>query len=391
MTNPNDSSLELASQPVEIAENVYWVGKRPPGEIFYANPYLRHFPDTDQEGNKGDFNLLVDPGSSKDFGIVQGKVSRIVGSIKNVSAVFINHQDPDVGSATGQMLGRYNPDAHVLCTEDTWRLIHYYNIPSEQFIAMGDYVPKGAKLPTGNRIVPVPSPFCHFVGAMMLYDPESRVLFTGDLFGGLTDKNAEGLYADESDWTGIRAFHQIYMPTNKALTTAIANIRQLDPAPEIIAPQHGRVIRGKWVEEFMGRLEELPVGLDIHDERFASDDELQAWSTVLNRVIDTAKAAIDEPIDEILQKDPQLRGMVTLESTGVQVTSLGKSSVERAVRLLCAHVPDGMREALKYEAVFAAGELDLPTPSIELEDEGGADGGKSPKKNPQEAVLKPDF
>jgi serine/threonine-protein kinase len=380
------TDIDLVNEPVEIADNVYWVGKRPRDEIFYANPYLRHFP-----GDEGNFNLLVDPGSSKDFGVVQSKISRVVGGIENISAVFINHQDPDVGSATGQLLGRYTPDAHVLCTEDTWRLVHYYNIPGEQVISMDDYVPNGAKLPTGDSIVPVPSPFCHFVGAMMLYDPKTRVLFSGDLFGGLTDRDAEGLFADESDWTGMRAFHQIYMPTNKALTTAIENIRELEPAPEVIAPQHGRVIRGRWVEEFMGRLEELPVGLDVHDERFASDDELRAWSTVLNRVVETARDAIDEPIDDIVEKDPQLRGMVTMQGGDVEITSLGKSSVERAIRLLCAHVPEEMKESLKYEAVFAAGELDLPTPSIELEEEGGEERDNQPKKDPEGAILEPEF
>ncbi len=244
---------------------------------------------------------------------------------------------------------------HVLCTTDTWRLMHYYNIPREQFIDVQDYVPHGARLPTGDQNIPVPSLFCHFVGAMMLYDPANRALFSGDLFGGVTDEDAEGLFGDESDWTGMRAFHQIYMPTNKVLQTAIDNIRRLDPPPMVIAPQHGRVIRGKWVEEFMGRLEELPVGLDIHEERFASDDDLQAWSTVLNRVVDTAEPILEKSIEEIVQESPQLRGIVDVGESRLEVTSLGKTSVERAVRRLSEYLPESMHESLKYEAVYLSG------------------------------------
>jgi serine/threonine-protein kinase len=374
MTN---ESPNLAVSPVEIAPNTYWVGKRPDDEIFYANPYLRHFPGSD--GND-DFNLIIDPGSSKDFSVVQAKVSQTIGSIKNVSSIFINHQDPDVGSSVGLLLGRYTPKAYVLCTEDTWRLVHYYNIPRKRFVAMEKY-PRGLKVPTGHKLVPVPSPFCHFVGAMMLYDPQNRVLFSGDLFGGLTDRDAKGLYADESDWTGMRAFHQIYMPTNQALRHAIANIRALDPPVEIIAPQHGRVIRGKYVQEFMDRLEQLPVGLDVINDRFASEDELQAWTTVLNRVLEVAKVGLGDQAEVLLADDPNLSGIITFTGQGIEVTSLGKTSVERAVRLLCDHLPHEMANSLKYEAIYASQELDLPTPVIELDEDGPGDKDEEPNQS----------
>ncbi|MGM0557799.1 MAG: MBL fold metallo-hydrolase [Myxococcota bacterium] len=371
-------SQNLVVEPVEIAENTYWVGKRPEDEIFYANPYLRRFPGSD---GGSDFNLIIDPGSSSDFSVVQSKVSQVIGSISKISAVFINHQDPDVGSSVGLMLGRYTPKAHVLCTEDTWRLVHYYNIPRKRFVALEKY-PNGVKLPTGDVVKPVPSPFCHFVGAMMLYDPSTRVLFTGDLFGGLTDRDAEGLYADESDWTGMRAFHQIYMPTQKALKNAIQSIRQLDPAPEVIAPQHGRVITGEYVAEYLDRLENLPVGLDILEDRFSSDEELQAWTTVLGRVLDTARSAIGERADVLLDQDPNLSGIISITDSGVVVRSLGKTSVERAVRILSEHVPRAVTNALKYEAVFASNELGLPTPMIELDEEGGESSEESDDDSP---------
>ncbi|MFW5967567.1 MAG: protein kinase domain-containing protein [Persicimonas sp.] len=380
----NDESVDLSNEPVEIAQGIFWVGKRPEGEIFYANPYLRHYPGDASRGG-GDFNLLIDPGSSADFSVVQAKVSQILGGIDRVSSIFINHQDPDVASAVGLMMGRYTPQANILCTEDTWRLVHYYNIPRERFVALEKF-PNGVKLPTGDVLLPVPSPFCHFVGAMMLYDPSTRVLFSGDLFGGLTDRDAEGLYADESDWTGMRAFHQIYMPTQKALRHAIDNIRQLDPPPEIIAPQHGRVIVGDFVDEYMDRLANLPVGLDILEDRFTSEDELQAWTTVLSRVLDRARASLGDRADELLAEDPNLSGIITFEGTGIEVTSLGKTSVERAVRLLCDELPQSAANAVKYEAIFSAAELDLPTPAIELDEEGGGQTGVS-KKSQSAAVF----
>lgn len=360
--------IDLSAEYVEIAENIYWVGKRPDNEIFYANPYLRKFPDS----TRGDFNLLIDPGSSKDFAVVQSKVNQVIGDISNVHSIFINHQDPDVGSSTGLLLGRYAPDAYVLCTEDTWRLVHYYNIPRKQFVPMEKY-PNGMQLPNGDVLIPVASPFCHFVGAMMLYDPSTRVLFSGDLFGGLTDRDASGLYADDSDWTGMRAFHQIYMPTNPALQNAIDNIRQLDPPVEVIAPQHGRVIRGKYVQEFMDRLYNLPVGLDILADRNATDDELRAWTTVLERVLDIAATAMGRhEVEELLEDDPNLSGHITFNEGRPMVETLGKTSVEQAVRILCDKAPAATANSIKYEVIFAAEEMGLPTPRVELDEDGEA-------------------
>ncbi len=363
----SEANTNLETEYVEIADGTYWVGKRPAGDIFYANPYLRTFSPRDSDRQR--FNLLIDPGSSKDFSVVQSKVSQVIGDIKNISSVFINHQDPDVGSSVGLLVGRYVPNAHVLCTEDTWRLVHYYNIPRKQFVPLEKY-PRGIKLPSGDVVLPVPSPFCHFVGAMMLYDPYTRVLFSGDLFGGLTDRGAQGLYADESDWTGMRAFHQIYMPTRTAIQHAIDNIRRLDPPVEIIAPQHGRVIRGEYVQEYMERLYNLPVGLDILDDRHASEEELQAWTTVLNRVIDVARSELGDRIESLLDEDPNLSGHITFAGGIPEVKHLGKTSVERAVRLLCDEVGHATANSIKYEAVFAAEELGLPTPSVELDEDG---------------------
>lgn len=370
----------LVLDPVEIAPNTFWVGKRPEGDIFFANPYLRHFPA--REAGQEDFNLIIDPGSSKDFSVIQAKVGKVIGNVSNISSVFINHQDPDVGSSVGMLLGRYTPNAHVLCSEDTWRLVHYYNIPRKRFVALEKF-PRGIKLPTGDVVLPVPSPFCHFVGATMLYDPSTQVLFTGDLFGALTDKDAKGLYADESDWTGMRAFHQIYMPTGQALRYSIDKIRALDPPVKMIAPQHGRVLRGAFVEKYMEMLYHLPVGLDILDDRNASADELQAWTTVLSRILDVAQSELGSSAIELLEKDPNLSGIITCRDGVLEVTSLGKTSVERAVRLLCSHVPFETANAMKYEAVYAASELGLPTPSVELDEDGPDPGASSIEPVPE--------
>ncbi|MGN6105548.1 MAG: hypothetical protein ACTHU0_10620 [Kofleriaceae bacterium] len=359
------SNYDLRIDSVEIAQDTYWVGKREDGAIFHANPYLRRFHGTDGAQRSNQFNLLVDPGSSSDFAVVHTKVASLIGGLDRLSALFINHQDPDVGASASIITARYAPKASILCSEDTWRLIVHQNLPRARFLPTEKFA-SGIKLPTGHRLLPVPSPFCHFRGAVMLYDPQTRVLFTGDLFGGLTEANSSGIYADESDWSGIRAFHQIYMPVNTALARTVAAIRALDPPVEILAPQHGRVITGDLVSVFLDRMSRLQVGLDIMDEA-ADPSHLQAWNAVAQRVVDVARGYLGSQVDAKIAASRELADTVQFDGRRLVVGSLGKWTVEHLVELLCANEPKEIGGPILVEAMISATEYNLPTPHIDLE------------------------
>jgi hypothetical protein len=119
---------------------------------------------------------------------------------------------------------------------------------------------------SGHRVRFVPARYCHFRGAMMVYDYESRVLFTGDFMGGVTTRQGDGIYATEDSWEGIKLFHQLYMPSTKAVMQTIERISTLNPFPEVIAPQHGDIIKGDLVVEFLDRMSRLQVGVDLVED-----------------------------------------------------------------------------------------------------------------------------
>ena len=98
---------------------------------------------------------------------------------------------------------------------------------------------------------------------MMVYDYESRILFSGDLFGGVNTNLEGGIYATEGSWEGISLFHQLYMPSTVALKHTMERISILNPFPEIIAPQHGDIVAGENVYKFLGRLSSLTVGAEL--------------------------------------------------------------------------------------------------------------------------------
>lgn len=361
----NNLSSSIRTAPVEFAPGTWWVGRREPGGIFHSNPYLRTCRGADPKtGRPLEFNLLIDPGSSSDFATVASKVGAVIGGMERLSAIFLNHQDPDVGSSASLISARYAPRAAIVCSEDTWRLVVHMNLNRSRFVAT-DRMRNGLRFPTGHVLHPVPSPFCHFRGAVMLYDPETRVLFSGDLFGGMTEPNAEGLWADESDWAGMRAFHQLYMPTNVALARVVRAIRQLDPPVEIIAPQHGRIIRGEWVETYLKRIERLQVGLDIIDE-VTDPHVLQAWTSVAQRVFALAASFLGDVAGAKLQAAADLADTIEFGDE-LRITGMGRWTVERLVEVLSEGEPQELAGPIQIEAVAAAAEYGLPTPHLDLE------------------------
>ena len=355
--------------PVEIAEGTYWIGKREEDSIFHANPYLRVFEGRDENtGQQRRFNFLIDPGSSSDFSIVSQKVSRVIGGLKNVSAIYLNHQDPDVGSITPLITARFARKASIVCSEDTFRLAVHQGLMKDRFIPTERARSGMIALPTGHRVQVVPSPYCHFRGAVMLYDPSTRVLFTGDLFGGLTEKGPGRLDATEDDWRGIRAFHQIYMPSNMALRRTIDAIRRLDPFPEVLAPQHGVIARGDLVKEWLDRMYHLPVGLDISDEN--DESTLDGWNHVLDRVLTVAKDLLGGTAETRLIDDWRLEEHLTFDSGKPEITNLGRHAVEKVVEALTHGEPQAIGDLIKMEAIAAADQLDLPAPHIPIENMG---------------------
>jgi eukaryotic-like serine/threonine-protein kinase len=242
-------------QAVEIAPDVYWVGRRH-GQLLECNAYLLVL----RRGTK-QVAILVDPGPPEDLEVVARKVEAVMGSRDRIDFVFLNHHDPDV-AANAAAVQQWSRSTQVICSEDTFRHARFYGLDPKRFMAVESFAGGICTLPTGHTIVFLPAPFCHNRGAVMLFDPISRVLFSGDLFGGA---RAPVLVASELSWPGVEMFHQIYMPSQRALGLAAGRVQRLSPSPQLIAPHHGALIVGNDVARFVERVGRLEVGLDLPD------------------------------------------------------------------------------------------------------------------------------
>lgn len=306
---PHADKTEI-TDPVEISDGIFWVGQRA-GVLLERNIYLRVFGG----GGAQRVSMLIDPGPPSDLEALGDKVGRVIGHLRNVNLVFANHQDPDVTYNAGY-LQKLNPNLFVVCSEDTWRLIQFYNLRPENYRAVEKFRGMRTRFPSGQVVSFVPTPFCHFRGAMMLYDLESRVLFTGDLFGGLS--YVPDLHADERQWDGIKAFHQIYMPSQDALKLAIQRIRSLDPPPLMIAPQHGAIISGEWIQIYLDRLAELPVGLDLILDSQTKDNYIAAMNELLLELSRKLGAGSVATAVSVFKEDGSFPEILHADASGVR-------------------------------------------------------------------------
>lgn len=264
------------SGPVEIAKNIYWVGNRN-DKTFESNVYLRVF-----KGNGTQFNLLIDPGPASDLNAISAKIEQVLGANYILDLVYLNHQDPDVCVNT-VYFQRHFPKLQVVTSEDTWRLVRFYGLNPKQFVATENFKTGRIKAKTGHKLRLIPTPYAHFRGACALFDEEQKVLFTGDIFGGLI--TSPDLYAEKEYWNGMKTFHEIYMPTNLALKKAVQDFRQQAGDMKMIASQHGKIIREDLMDYFMTRLESLPVGLDLRGEsRLVTENYIKAFNDILDAI-----------------------------------------------------------------------------------------------------------
>lgn len=347
--------------PLEVRRDCWLVGRRNPSSLLQCNTYLRSFA-----GGASPVHLCIDPGSRFDFPDVADNINRLLGDLGEVHSFTLNHQDPDVvGNALH--LCEANPNISAVMTEEVWRLVQHLNIRPRRLHFANSARSSLMSVADQHRWQLVPTPFCHFRGAMAFYDPELRTLFSGDLFGGLNRIGRVQLYAELCDWPGIAQFHQIYMPTREALRYAVRQIRALRPAVEVIAPQHGFVIAGDLVPLFLERMHELPVGMDLLAEEL-DESYLEGYREATARLLSRAEEAMgrEEALVRLTASDAAdgLEQLATVRHGELRVERQGYSAVVKILSRLARGEQPETANLLRSEVLTACSELGLPIPPV---------------------------
>jgi len=203
--------------------------------------------------------MILDPGGHKSFSRLQGDVSRYTNG-EGLRYLFLSHQDPDIIAATNGWLMISDADAYISAI---WtRFVPHFGVDKLVEHRLKPIPDEGMFLELGGiDLMILPAHFLHACGNFQVYDPISKILYTGDLGASL------GMdYRIVSDFDShiqyMEGFHRRFMASQAALQGWANMVRNLDI--EIIAPQHGAAFQGKeMVHRFIDWCADLKCGLDF--------------------------------------------------------------------------------------------------------------------------------
>nr|WP_319478753.1 MBL fold metallo-hydrolase [Marispirochaeta aestuarii] len=207
--------------------------------------------------------ILLDPGGVHLFSRVVSVVSRFI-SLDDVESIFFSHQDPDVSSGIALWLGVTKAQVYI---HDIWRRFvpHFGLVDQSRITPLED---EGGSINLGSvSLKLIPAHFLHSAGNFSLYDPRSKILFSGDIGTAVFPEGKE--YPEVEDFENhtrlMEPFHARAMGSNQAAARWISMCRKLDVS--ILAPQHGAMMRGELVRKFYDWFGNLNCGIDYLKSR----------------------------------------------------------------------------------------------------------------------------
>lgn len=214
----------------------------------------------------GDQAILLDPGGDLTYTTLTLEIAKHL-ALKDLTYVFASHQDPDIVASLDKWLLHTN--ARVVCSKLWARFLPHlvanylsnnHGINTyERIIQLPD---AGGVIPLGNsKLLAIPAHFLHSEGNFQIYDPISKILFSGDLGASIVDDGSAVKDFDEHVANMI-GFHQRYMISNKVSRFWANMVRGLDMS--MMVPQHGRHFEGKeMINKFIDWFENLECGVDL--------------------------------------------------------------------------------------------------------------------------------
>ncbi|KAA0258009.1 diguanylate cyclase [Deferribacter autotrophicus] len=277
--------MEDHTKPVKIAEDIYWVGHKIENDPFQCHVYLI---------KNGKESILIDPGSNLTFKDTLYKIEQII-PFSHIKYFICHHQDPDITAALETIKHILNrDDAQIISHWRAIELIKHYNLNIPFICVERNNWELNAN---GRKLKFIFTPYLHFPGAFCTYDVKSKILFSSDLFGGFTDEWK--IFAeDESYYDSIAAFHAHYMPSKEILIHSLKKIEELDI--EMIAPQHGSIIKKHLIQPIIKRLKNLDCGIFLLTQTSTEIEKLRKLNKMLSAFLQTMATYKD--FSELIKK-----------------------------------------------------------------------------------------
>ncbi len=207
--------------------------------------------------------LLCDPGGFEVFPQVFSALVDVVAP-SSIRAAFVSHQDPDIASS----LPLWNAcnEQIVWHASKLWvSFIRHYGALEANIQGIAD---EGGEMVIGSaRLQIIPAHYLHSSGNFHLYDPQAKVLFSGDVGAAMLPsghsafvdrRNLESAAAFDAHIKHAEYFHRRWMPSNAAKRKWCERVSRLPI--DFLCPQHGAIYTGRNVQRFIEWFDALDVG-----------------------------------------------------------------------------------------------------------------------------------
>lgn len=206
-----------------------------------------------------DEGMVLDPGGHKLYNKALSETTSVLHGTR-LRYLFLSHQDPDIVGAANGWLMTTDADAYI---SRLWtRFVPHVGLDHLVEDRLKPIPDEGMILELGAaKLSVIPAHFLHSCGNFQLYDPVSKILYSGDLGASL---GQEYLFVKDFDshLRHMEGFHKRYMSSQRIMKAWADMVSQLDI--EIIAPQHGAMFEGKaLVERFIEWCAQLECGVDL--------------------------------------------------------------------------------------------------------------------------------
>lgn len=176
--------------------------------------------------------------------------------------IFLPHQDPDIVSGLNQWLPICK--AQVMISSLWTKFLPAFCVQGLLESRVTAIPDGGMKVElAGSPLAVVPAHFLYSPGNFQIYDPISKILFTGSL-GSSIEPHTENIVTEEDfsqHQSLMTSFHSRHIGSHEACKRWAAMIRKLDV--EMIVPQLGACITGKdMVEKFYQWVEGEKTAID---------------------------------------------------------------------------------------------------------------------------------
>ncbi len=209
----------------------------------------------------GDEGLLLDPGGHKVYTQLLAEMPGVVPA-GNIRHIFLSHQDPDIVAALNGWLLMTDATAYMPAI---WaRFVTHFGIDQHFVTKVRQIDDTGGKIVMdGYELLVIPAHYLHSAGNFHLYDPQSKILFTGDL-GASLGVDYEVVDDFDSHIQYMETFHKRFIPTGKAIAHWLDTLNKLELDIDIIAPQHGAIFPDRdSAAKLLQWLGGLECGLDL--------------------------------------------------------------------------------------------------------------------------------